>query len=359
MDLETKLELIKQVGEEILTEEELKHLLQTKEHPTAYDGFEPSGYSVHIAQGLLRSITVNKMLKAGVKFVMYAADWHAWTNLKLGGDLDKIHVAGDYLVEVWKACGMDTDKVKIIRATDLVYEKSYWKTVVKIAQSATVKRLIRCSQIMGRKESDILAGSQILYPCMQAADVYEIGADITSLGMDQKKVYVMCREIAPKLGLWKPVIVSHHMLMGLLEPPRNVQDPVEKATAMKMSKSRPDSAIFMTDSKEEIIRKIKGAYCPAKQVEENPILEYCKYILFEKFKSLKIERPDKYGGDVQIESYNELIKIYSKGDLHPMDLKNCVAARIDELINPVRNHFEKNTKARKLLEQVRSFKITQ
>lgn len=358
MDITKRIDLIKQVGEEIITEEDLKNLLETKDHPVAYDGFEPSGHSVHIAQGLLRSITVNKMLKAGIKFVMYAADWHGWTNLKLGGDLDKIHVAGDYLVEVWKACGMDTDKVKIIRATDLIYKKSYWKTVVRIAQSATVKRLIRCSQIMGRKESDTLTGSQILYPCMQAADVYEIGADITSLGMDQKKVYVLCREIAPKLGLWKPVIISHHMLMGLLEPPKGIKDTTERAISMKMSKSRPDSAIFMTDTEENIKSKIKKAYCPAKQIDENPIIEYCRYILFEKFKSLNIERPQKFGGNIEIENYNELVKIYSKGDLHPLDLKNTVSAKINELIIPVRNHFEKNLKAKKLLEKVKTFEIT-
>ena len=44
MDIETKMQLIKGVGEEILTEHELRELLETKEHPIAYDGFEPSGY---------------------------------------------------------------------------------------------------------------------------------------------------------------------------------------------------------------------------------------------------------------------------------------------------------------------------
>lgn len=44
MDLEAKLELIrKPPTEEIITEEDLKHLLETKEHPIAYNGFEPSG----------------------------------------------------------------------------------------------------------------------------------------------------------------------------------------------------------------------------------------------------------------------------------------------------------------------------
>lgn len=44
MDIQTRLEIIKSVGEEIVTEEELKQILETKQTPVAYDGFEPSGY---------------------------------------------------------------------------------------------------------------------------------------------------------------------------------------------------------------------------------------------------------------------------------------------------------------------------
>ena len=86
MDIKERLDLIKQVGEEIITEEELLDLLKTKTHPVAYDGFEPSG-QMHIAQGLLRTINVNKMIKAGCKFRMWVADWFAWMNNKMGGDL--------------------------------------------------------------------------------------------------------------------------------------------------------------------------------------------------------------------------------------------------------------------------------
>ncbi|PIV70708.1 tyrosine--tRNA ligase, partial [Candidatus Roizmanbacteria bacterium CG17_big_fil_post_rev_8_21_14_2_50_39_7] len=46
----------------------------------------------------------------------------------------------------------------------------------------------------------------------------------------------------------------------------------------KMSKSNPDSAIFMTDTTEDIKRKINKAYCLEGDIKENPILEYCKYI---------------------------------------------------------------------------------
>ncbi len=55
MKIDERLSLIKSVGEEIVTEEEVKELLSEKKNFLAYDGFEPSG-RVHIAQGILRAI---------------------------------------------------------------------------------------------------------------------------------------------------------------------------------------------------------------------------------------------------------------------------------------------------------------
>ncbi|MCD6495743.1 MAG: tyrosine--tRNA ligase [Candidatus Aenigmarchaeota archaeon] len=357
METEKRVELVKQVGEEIITEAELRELFETKSRPVAYDGFEPSG-RMHIAQGILRAINVNKMIKAGAKFKMLVADWHSWANNKLGGDLDKIHTAGDYMLEVWKAAGMDTGKIEFVRSSDLLKNESYWKTTMQVARNSTVKRVVRCAQIMGRKESESLSASQILYPCMQTADIFELKCDITQLGMDQRKVNMLAREIGLKLGFWKPVVVSHHMLMGLGKPASGAMDAVEKAIEMKMSKSRPDTAIFMDDSEKEIRRKISKAYCPEKQVEENPVMEYCKYIIFEKFPALEVQRPPKFGGDMSIGSYEELVKLYKSGKLHPMDLKNAVAEHINQLVEPVRKRFEKNARARKLLAEVRSFEVT-
>lgn len=356
MDINKKIELVKQVGEEIVTEEELKELFQTKEHPIAYDGFEPSG-QIHIAQGVMRAINVNKMVDAGVNFKMYAADWHGWANNKLGGDLSKIQICGDYLIEVWKTCGMNVDKVKFLRASDIVNNMDYWKRVMQIARNTTVKRITRCGQIMGRNDADVQQASQILYPCMQCADIFELEADIAQLGMDQRKVNMLAREVGPKLNWGKPVVVSHHMLMGLGKP-TSASTGAERGIDLKMSKSKPDSAIFMTDTEEDINRKISKAYCPEKIIEENPLIEYAKYIIFEKFHSMKIERPEKFGGDLEINSYDELVKVFSSGDLHPVDLKKATAYYINEIVRPVREHFEKNKKAKELLEKVKSFKIT-
>tara|TARA_B100000315_G_C14139396_1_gene390637 strand:- start:102 stop:545 length:444 start_codon:yes stop_codon:yes gene_type:complete len=146
------------------------------------------------------------------------------------------------------------------------------------------------------------------------------------------------------------------MLMGLGEPPK--KEGTDRILELKMSKSKPDTAIFMTDSEEEIKRKIKKAYCPEKVIEENPILEYCKYILFEKFKSIEIERPEKFGGNISLESYVELEKSFSKGDLHPMDLKTAVSEYLNKVIDPVRTAFTKNSKLKKLRETINQFEIT-
>ncbi|MBI4392988.1 MAG: tyrosine--tRNA ligase [Euryarchaeota archaeon] len=461
MELEARVALVKEVGEEIVTEGELRALLAEKAHPIAYDGFEPSG-TAHIAQGVMRAINVNKMTRAGCKFKMFVADWHAWANNKMGGDLEKIKTTGEYLIEIWRACGMDLSKVEFVWASELVKDEEYWKTVMNIARDSSLDRILRTTQIMGRSEKDKLSAAQILYPCMQAADIFHLKADLTQLGMDQRKVNMLAREVGPKLGFWKPVVVSHHMLMGLQKPPielfdwldasktitsplrhceeffgpqlptgglttirravekislasdwqviiketdrvvenaeffrdslardpatapqklQAIQEYVEAAkeavrladreednywnfvgTEMKMSKSNPDSAIFMTDTPEQVASKIKRAFCPDKQATENPILEYYGHIIFERFPSVKIERPAKFGGDLEFpgtrEGWLDFERAFVEGKLHPADAKAGATKHINLLLDPVREHFEKNEKARELKAQVESFRVT-
>ena len=383
MTIEERLNLIKQVGEEIIQEDELVKLLESGEQLIAYDGFEPSG-QIHIAQGIVRAINVNKMTKAGIKFRMWVADWHAMANNKLGGDLDKIKTTGKYFIEVWKASGMDLSKIEFLWASDMVKKSDYWKLVLQVGKSNALRRFIRTAEMMGRQESlDTLTGANIIYSCMQVADIFMLGAKITQLGMDQRKVNMLAREIGPQLGYWKPVVVSHHMLMGLRPPTpgveeesRNevrdklrdgktpgVKDKMAKTIALKMSKSLPDSAIFMTDTYEDVKRKIGKAYCPEGIVEENPILEYYKFILFESLdrlglQNIVVERPQKFGGPVILNSYENLERLFKEKQIHPLDLKNKAIELLDKLLQPVRKHFEENLYAKDLLQKVKSFQIT-
>ncbi len=356
MNVEERLALIKEVGEEIIKEDELVELLKEKKTLTAYDGFEPSG-NIHIAQGLLRAINVNKLTKAGVHFKFWVADWFALMNNKLGGDLEKIQTTGKYFIEVWKACGMDMKQVEFIWTSEFI-DQDYWQLVLTIGKMNSVARITRCAQIMGRSESDSLSAAQIFYPVMQCADIFKLEVDIAQLGMDQRKVNVLAREVAPKLGLKKPIAVHHHMLMGLTPPKDTGLTGADAAIAKKMSKSDPNSAIFMTDEEADIKRKFKKAFCPEGQVEDNPVLEYCKYIIFERFDEITIERPEKFGGNLTFSSYKDLEKAFTKKEVHPVDLKATAAKYINELLIPVREHFSKNKQAKELQKKVESYRVT-
>ena len=369
MTTDEKIKLIQEVGEEIIGEDELRRLLESDEELIAYDGFEPSG-QIHIAQGLLRAININKMTRAGVRFKMWIADWHAMANNKMGGDLEKIQTVGKYFIEVWRASGMDLSKVEFLWASDMARNPEYWKLVVQVGKTNVLKRFIRTAEMMGRDESlDTLTGANIIYSCMQVADIFMLNAKITQLGMDQRKLNMLAREIGPQLGYWKPVVVSNHMLMGLLKPAAVNTDTLSESDAMKraiqrkMSKSNPDSAIFMTDTFQDIQRKINKAYCLEGDIKENPILEYCKYIIFESFDRLGIdsfiiERPEKWGGRVILNSFQDLEQKFAHKEIHPQDLKVAVTKALDRLLSPVRKHFEEDAEAKALFEKVKSYQVT-
>jgi tyrosyl-tRNA synthetase len=356
MDIDQKIAIVKDASEEILTEKDLRALFETKEHPIAYDGFEPSG-NIHIAQGLMRAITVNKLTSTGIHFKFWVADWFAMLNNKMGGDLEKIKVVGKYFIEVWKASGMDLENVTFIWTSEFIKtHPEYWETVLRLSMNATVQRVLRCGQIMGREDSDSNPSAQILYPLMQAADIHHLEADIAQLGMDQRKVNALARDIFPKIGLKAPIAVHHHMLMGLTKPAELGATGADAAIAKKMSKSNPNSAIFMTDTEKQVQKKFNKAFCPEAEAVDNPVLEYFRYIIFEKESKVEVLRYEKES--LSFEKYQDLEEAYTSGNIHPADLKQAAARFINSYLEPVRKHFEENTEAKSLMEQVQSFTVT-
>ena len=361
MDAETRFQLIAGVGEEVVTEAELRELVETKDRIVAYDGFEPSGIA-HLPVGVFRPLLLRDLMKAGVHFKLLLADSFAWINNKLGGDIEKIRKCGEYFLEVWKAAGVDMNKVDVVWHKEHFDDPEYWKKVILIAKNHTIQRGMRCLTVAGRVGRESNPVAFLFYPSMQCADVFHLDVDICQLGMDQRKVNMLAREMADKLGWKKPVVVSHHILMGLEGPKEgegyDENKKIDKEISSKMSKSKPDSAIFVHDSCEEIVRKIRKAYCPEKVVEDNPIMDYVKHIIFRAFDEFKVERPEKFGGDVVYGSYEEVEGDYREGKLHPLDLKMAVAAHLEKLIKPIREHFEKNKKARELYEFIKNVEIT-
>lgn len=95
----------------------------------------------------MKVINVNKLTSAGCRVKIWIADWFAQLNNKMGGDLKKIKVVGQYLIEIWKAVGMDLNgKVEFLWSSDEINSRAseYWPLVMDIARRNKLPRITRC-----------------------------------------------------------------------------------------------------------------------------------------------------------------------------------------------------------------------
>jgi tyrosyl-tRNA synthetase len=354
MDVEEKIKIATRNTSEVVMLSELVEVLRGGE-AKGYIGVEPSGL-FHIGW-LIWARKVRDLIDVGIKMKILEATWHAWINDKLDGNLEMIHKCAKYIEQVLKALKIDKGDVEYIKAEELVNDSEYWRLVISIAKNLSLARVRRAITIMGRKESEsILDFSKLIYPCMQVADIFYMDLDVCLGGTDQRKAHMLAREIAEKKG-WKKPIAIHTPLLISLRPLMSSENLDE--TDLKMSKSRPETCIFVHDSPEEIEKKIESAYCPMKVIDMNPVIEICRHVLFAQpgFK-LSVERGEKHGGDLYIESFDELVHLYSRGELHPQDLKRAVASALADILEPVRSYFESNKEAEELLKAMRSATIT-
>ncbi|OMO54285.1 Aminoacyl-tRNA synthetase, class Ic [Corchorus capsularis] len=300
LSLEERFKIIRSVGEECIQEDELLNLLKHKSEPISYDGFEPSG-RMHIAQGVMKVINVNKLTSAGCRVKIWIADWFAQLNNKMGGDLEKIKIVGQYFIEIWKAAGMDLNgKVEFLWSSDEINSRAheYMPLLMDIGRRNKLSRILRWT-------------------------------------------FVSWAWIKGKL-----ICLQENMLPGL------------KQGQEKMSKSDPTSSIFMEDDEEEVVMKIKNAYCPPKIVEGNPCLEYIKYIILPWFNEFSLKRKVENGGDKVFKNFEELISDYESGEVNPDDLKDALSTALNKILQPVRDHFNNDPKAKDLLKRVKSFQVT-
>ncbi|MEM0156392.1 MAG: tyrosine--tRNA ligase [Thermoplasmataceae archaeon] len=329
---------------EVITEEELRQL--DIPHSTSYVGFEPSGIP-HIATAVMWPLKLREIASTGMKVSVLLADWHAMINDKLGGDLDTIRMSGKIFERSMRAAGLDTN-VEFIWAADIVDDGRYWLQFIQVAKHSNLARLKRALPIMGRTDEDADQDfSKYLYPLMQVNDIFYENYDVAFGGMDQRHAHMLARDIAEKMHRKKVISVHSHILGSLGGDGR-------MGPFAKMSKSQPDSAIFVNDSTEEIEKKINRAYCPQGITEGNPVSDILQYVIMPYFNGeVKIERPAKFGGDVIIENFEEFERLYTGGKIHPMDVKATVARYTDRMVKPIRSIFASN-ETMEMVEQIRS-----
>jgi tyrosyl-tRNA synthetase len=219
---------------------------------------------------------------------------------------------------------------------------------------------------MGRAEGESVSFAKLIYPPMQVADIFMLQAHFAHGGMDQRKAHVIARDVAEHITIRplrdgdgvnvKPVILHHHLLLGLDKPPvfPLPSDPAELRrikTEMKMSKSRPNSAVFVHDSPDEIREKIRKAFCPP-DTTFNPVLDWIENLIFNNGRSLHVPRDAANGGPINFATFESLKTEYAAGALHAADLKNAAVEALIDLLAPVRAEYASNVNVQQLADRL-------
>ncbi|MGC8817144.1 MAG: tyrosine--tRNA ligase [Candidatus Hadarchaeum sp.] len=311
---------------EAVTVGELRQLLAGEKF-SAYCGYEPSG-KVHFGHAL----TVSKLIdlqRVGARVTVLLADLHAFLNHK--GTLEEIRRIAEYNKHCFIALGLDPKQTNFVLGSSFQLKPEYVLDVLKMATNTTILRARRAMAEIARqiKDPDV---AQTIYPLMQSVDIAHLGVDIAVGGIDQRKVHMVAREMLPELGYKKPVCIHVPLLHGL-------------DGEAKMSSSK-GNFIAVDDDPAMIKQKVAKAFCPPKIVKDNPVIEYVEYFVLPALGKLSVDRPEKYGGPLEIGDAAELRKIYAAGKLHPADLKTALAESLVKLLAPVREYFDKNPWAR-------------
>jgi tyrosyl-tRNA synthetase len=346
LDILEKVDLIERSPtEEVVTHDELIELFKTNSSPKHYIGLEISGF-LHLGSLISTGFKINDFVKAGVKCTVFLADWHTLINDKLGGDWDVITKVSKYYADAFK---LVCPGVNIVLGSELYdSRKEYWREFVEFTKHMSLKRTMRTLTIMGRTEDETKIDlAKLLYPPMQAVDIHSLDLDIVHSGMDQRKIHMLVREIFPKMKWKVPVAVHHKLLPGLSKP----ADTSDSQVLGKMSKSDPNSGVFIHDSDDKIKKKISKAWCEEANTQNNPLLEITRTIIFHEFNEMNIERPEKFGGNISYTDYNQLEIDFAEKKLHPGDLKQTVGNYLIKIISPIREKLNLSEELHEIIEK--------
>ncbi len=323
MEIDERIALVKRNSVEIIGENELRERMLQSKKISAYIGRAPTG-ALHLGH----IVPLSKIFdfgKAGIRSKILIADLHAalddlkapWEQIDLRAKFTKKCLE---LALPWKTMP------EFVFGSSYQKSKEYIMDIYKMSTMVTVKRATRAASEVTRMKNPKV--SEMIYPIMQALDEEYLGVDMQWGGKDQRHIMALAREYLPKLG-YKPRVELMFPLITSLKGP-----------GVKMSSSRPETIIKVYDSEQTIASKLKKAYCPIGDVDSNPVIEIVKYLIFPIKGKLKIERSEKYGGDVEFNDYELFEKEYVNRNIHPLDLKKSVKRELVSMFAKVRNYFQ-------------------
>lgn len=342
---EEKLALIKQNLQEVLGEDTIVDILRQRDL-CIYWGTATTGRP-HIAY-FLPMVKLADFLHAGCHVTVLFADLHAYLdNMKAPWELLAHRTRYYELVikELLETIGVPLDKLRFIRGSDFQLTREYILDVFRLSTICSEHDAKKAgADVVKQVENAMLSG--LIYPGMQALDEHYLGVDAQFGGVDQRRIFVFAEKYMPQLGYAKCAHLMNPMVAGL--------------TGAKMSSSEPDTKVDLLDDPATVTRKIQKAFCEEGNIERNGILPFVKNVLFPVLKArpigvsarrtFVIERPEKYGGNVEFASYGSLESAFADRSIHPGDLKAATSKYINLLLHPIRRKFSEPENARLVMD---------
>lgn len=292
-------------------------------HDILITGLQPTG-PLHIGNyvGAVRNVLNLQDAYRG-RALLFVADYHSMTE-----DYDpkeKQKQVLELAVELL-AIGIDPKKVTLYVQSEVpeVTELAWiFNTLTPIS---FLERMTQFKDKAARQKTNINVGL-FDYPVLQAADILLPRAIVVPVGEDQVQHVELTRDIARffnrKFGNTfaepKVLLTETPRVMSLADPSK------------KMSKSVPGSFISMSDTPEEIKKKMRGAVTDVgpKGESMSPGVANLMTLLRE------------FG---TVEDVRRVDRAYQDGSLKYVELKDLIAARIAE-------HFHEFRKQRTLLQK--------
>ena len=321
LDVEQKkrFDLITRNLQEVLGADDLKRLLVENKTISIYWGTMPTS-SISIAY-FFPMMKIADFLKAGLKVKILIADIHAALDSVPWDVLEKRYLYYKKAVEtILDTIGVDRSKLEFVKGSSYQLGGDFSLDLLKLSTITTIASAKHsAAEVVKFGDNPKLSG--LIYPLMQALDEEYLHVDAQFGGMDQRKIMVYAREFLPKIGYRSRIELLNPLIRGLV--------------GEKMSSSLSNSKIDLMDDEKTVQKRINKADCVAGD-PNNGVMALAKYLIFvlksDRNESFVIDRPEKYGGNLVFESYDDLERAFVNKELHPLDLKLGVSKELNLLL---------------------------
>ena len=253
----------------------------------------------------------------------FVADWHALSTSY--EDKLNLRLLGRELVKEWIAAGIDPDKSTLFVQSAIKEHAELYVLLNMITPLGWLERNPTYKdQLAQMRHKEIHTAGFLTYPVLQAADIILYRADIVPIGEDQK----------PHLEITREIVRRFHYLFDceVFKEPREMLTETSRLPGLdgrKMSKSY-NNAIFLSDTPEEVWRKLRGAMTDPQRVRRNDPGNPDVCLVFDYHKALTDDA-----------TVRQIDADCRAGAIGCVDCKKICAQSIERVLEPMRERRAK------------------